>query len=90
MYSSTYQLIEHLPQDLDLPSKCTESSQVAQWVKNPPADARNPGSTAGSRRFPGEGNGNPLQYSFLGNNMDKGALWAVVHRMAKHWTRLDD
>ena len=60
MYSSTYQLIEHLPQDLDLPSKCTESSQVAQWVKNPPADARNPGSTAGSRRFPGEGIGYPL------------------------------
>ena len=90
MYSSTYQLIEHLPQDLDLTSKCTESSQVAQWVKNPPADARNPGSTAGSSRFPGEGNGNPLQYSFLGNNMDKGAWWAVVHRMAKHWTRLDD
>ena len=65
MYSSTYQLIEHLPQDLDLPPKCTEASQVAQWIKNPPADARNPGSIPGSGRFPGEGNDNPLQYSFL-------------------------
>ena len=65
MYSSTYQLIEHLPQDLDLPPKCTEASQVAQWIKNPPADAINPGSIPGSGRFPGEGNDNPLQYSFL-------------------------
>ena len=47
MYSSTYQLKEHLPQDLDLPPKCTEASQVAQWIKNPPANARNPGSIPG-------------------------------------------
>ena len=65
MYSSTYQLIEHLPQDLNLPPKCTEDSQVAQWVKNPPADARNPGSILGSEGSPGEGNDNPLQCSFF-------------------------
>ena len=37
----------------------------------------------GSRRSPGGGNGNPLQYSCLENPMDKGAWWATVHRVAK-------
>ena len=44
--------------------------------KNPPASgggARDTGSIPGSRRYPGEGNGNPLQYSFLENSMDRGA-----------------
>ena len=41
------------------------------------------GSIPGSGRFPGEGNGNPFQYSCLGNPMDKGALWATVHEVAK-------
>ena len=35
------------------------------------------------RRFPGEGNGNPLQYSCLGNPMDRGARWYIVHGVAK-------
>ena len=38
-------------------------------------------------RSPGEGNGNPLQYSCLENSMDGGAWWATVHRVAKSWTR---
>ena len=37
----------------------------------------------GSRRYPGEGNGNPLQYSCLGNPLDTGAWWATVHGVAK-------
>ena len=37
-----------------------------------------------SGRFPGEGNGSPFQYSCLGNPIDRGAWWAVVHRVAKH------
>jgi len=37
----------------------------------------------GSGRFPGEGNGNPLQYSSLENSMDRGAWWAAVHGVAK-------
>ena len=37
------------------------------------------GSVPGSGRSPGEGNGNPLQYSCLENPMDRGALWATVH-----------
>ena len=43
-----------------------------------------------SGRSPGEGNGNPLQYSCLENPMDGGAWWATVHRVAKSWTRLSN
>ena len=41
------------------------------------------GLTPGSERCPGEGNGNPLQYSCLENSMDKGAWQATVHGVAK-------
>ena len=56
------------------------SSQVALVVKNLAANAgdiRNPGSIPGSGRSPGEGNGNPLQYSYLENPMDRVAWWAA-------------
>ena len=58
-------------------------------VKNPPAsvgDVRDLGSAPGSGRSPGEGNGNLLQYSCLGNPMDRGAWWATVHWVAKSQT----
>ena len=45
------------------------------------------GSIPGSGRSPEEGNGNPLQYSCLGNPMDKGAWWATVHGVAKESDR---
>ena len=45
--------------------------------------AGDPGSIPGSGRSPGEGNGNPLQYSCLENPMDGGAWWASVHGVAK-------
>ena len=44
-------------------------------VKNPPANAGDMGSIPGLGRSPREGNGNPLQYSCLGNPMDRGARW---------------
>ena len=44
------------------------------------------GSISGSGRSPGEGNGNPLQYSCLENPMDRGAWWATVHGVAKNRT----
>ena len=44
------------------------------------------GLIPGSGRFPGEGNGNPLQYPYLGNPMDRGAWKATVHRVAKSQT----
>ena len=48
------------------------------------------GSIPGLGRSPGEGNGNPLQYSCLKNPMDKGAWWATVHGVAKTQTRLSN
>ena len=38
------------------------------------------------RQYPGEGNGHPLQYSYLQNPMDRGAWQAIVHGVAKSWT----
>ena len=46
------------------------------------------GSISGSRRSPGEGNGTSLQYSCLGNPMDRGAWWATVHEVTDSWTQL--
>ena len=48
------------------------------------------GSIPGSGRSPGEGNGNPLQYSYLENPLDGGVWWAIAHRVAKSRTRLSD
>ena len=53
-------------------------------VKNPPANAGDAGLILGSGRSPREGNGNPLQYSCLGNPMDRGARRAIVYGVAKH------
>ena len=55
-------------------------------VKNPPAnagDARNMGLIPGLGRFPGAGNGNPLQYSRLENSIDIGTWSAIVHGVTK-------
>ena len=49
-----------------------------------------PSSIPGLGRSPGEGNCNPLQYSCLGNPMDKGAWRATVHRVTKSQTQLSD
>ena len=46
------------------------------------------GSIPGSRRSPGEGNGNLLQYTCLESPLDRGAWWATVHGVAKSRTRL--
>ena len=62
-------------------------------VKNPPVNAGNTGGVGlipGSGRSPGEEHGNPLQYSCLGNPMDRGAWWAIVNGFTKTGTRLSD
>ena len=62
------------------------TSQVVLVVKNLPANAgdiRDMGSIPGLGRSPGEGNGNPLQYSCLENPMDRRAWRAVVHEVAE-------
>jgi len=48
------------------------------------------GLIPGLGRSPGEGNGNPLQFSCLENLMDGGAWWATIHGVSKSWTRLSD
>ena len=52
-------------------------------VKNLPVNAGDNGSIPGSGRSPGKGNGNTLQYSCLGNPMDRGAWWATVYEVAE-------
>ena len=67
------------------------ASQVALVVKNPPANAeaaRDTGSISSSGRSPGEGHGNPLQYSCLEYLMERGTWWATVHRVTRSRTQL--
>ena len=67
------------------------ASQVGLVVKNSPANAGDigdEGSIPGSGRSPGGGNGNPLQYSYLGNPMDRGGWQATAHRVTQSQTRL--
>ena len=62
-------------------------------VKNLPVstgDTRDVGLILGLGRYPGEGNGNPVQYSCLENSMDRGAWQATVHGVAQSQTRLSD
>ena len=59
-------------------------------VKASACNAGDLGSIPGSGSSPGEGNGNPLQYSCLENPMDRGAWWATVHGVAKSQARLRD
>ena len=58
--------------------------------KETACNAGDPGLIPGLGRSPGEGNGNPLQYSCLENSMDRGAWWATVHGVTKHQTQLRD
>ena len=62
---------------------CHWTSQVVQVVKNPPdnaGDKKDKGSIPGLERSPGGGHGNPLQYSYLENPMDRGAWRAEGHK----------
>ena len=59
-------------------------------VKNLPANAGDVGLIPGLGRSPGEGNGNPLQYSCWDNLMDRGAWQGTVNGVAKSWIRLSD
>ena len=61
---------------------------ITTVVKNVPANAGDAVSIPGLDGSPGEGNGNPLQYSCLGNPMDRGAWRATAHGVTKSGTRL--
>ena len=66
---------------------------ASQWLSGKGSDydtgdKRHTGSIPGLGRFPGEGNGNPLQCSWLGNTLDRGAWQVTVRGVTKSWTRL--
>ena len=63
---------------------------IGSEVKVSACNAGDPGLIPGSGRSPGEGNGNPLQYSCLENSMDRGAWWAIVHGITKSQAQLSD
>ena len=74
---------------MQLSSSSSSSSMVALVAKNLPVNAgdiRDSGSIPESERFPGEGNGNPLQYSCLENPMDRGASKAIVRGVTRGQT----
>ena len=59
-------------------------------INNPPdnaRDIRDVGSIPGLERYPGGGNGNPFQYSYLGNPINTGAWWVTVHGVTKSKTQ---
>ena len=62
------------------------------WLssKESSCNAGDVGSIHGLKRSPGEENGNPLQYFGLGNPMDRGAWWAIVHGVPKSQTQLSN
>ena len=73
-------------------SNCNYTTSLPWWLssKEFTGNTGDVGLIPGSERSPGEGNDNPLQYSCLGNPMDKGAWQAMVHGVAKSWTWLSD
>ena len=84
-----------LPKSISVVGKLKQSIRISEgllrWVKNPPAtlgNLRDTGLIPGSGNSPGKGNGNPPEYSFLENPMDRGAWQATVHRVEKSWMQL--
>ena len=73
------------------PKSLLSSALAGRFSKISPANAgdiRDAGLIPGLGKSPGEGNGNPLQYSCLENPIDRGAWQAIVHGVAKSWTWL--
>ena len=79
-----FEYIQHLPDFV----ACGFASLVAQMVKLSACNAGDLGSIPGLGRSPGEGNGNPLEYSCLENSMDAGTSWAIVHGVPKSCERV--
>ena len=76
---------------LEIPYKQLKGFPGSSTVKTPPARQEPQETWVQSLRredSPGERNGNPLQYSWLENSMDRGAWWAAVHGVTQSWTQL--
>ena len=67
--------VKNLPPNADFPGGSADKESIC--------NSRDLGLIPGLGRSPGEGNGNPLQYSYLENSMDRGAWWATDHGFAK-------
>ena len=67
---------------------CLINTVELKCIKESSCNLEDPGSILKSGRSPGEGNGNPLQYSCLGNPMDRRTWWAIVHGVPKSQTEL--
>ena len=65
---------------------CPRGSPGSSNSKEFACNAGDPGSIPGSGRAPGEGGGNPLQYSCLENSMDREAWWVTVYEAEMSWT----
>ena len=88
---STMEKVNHHTPPLEVDALIDWSFPGGAVVKNLPADGRDVrdvGSTPGSGRSPGVGNGKPLQCSCLENSTDRGDWQAIVHRVTKSWTGL--
>ena len=77
-----------LPPPLEAVLEGIEGFPSGSVVKNLSTNAGDMGLIPGLGRYPGGGNGNPLQYSCLENFMDRGTWRATVHRVAKNWMLL--
>ena len=89
VFSDLFYFLNERSSNIIIDSECErEGLPGGSVVKNLPASAGDTGSIPGSGRSPGEGNSNPLQYSCLGNPLDRGAWWATIHRITKSWTWL--
>ena len=71
-----------------VPTMCHIGFPHSQVGKESACSAGDPGSIPRSGRSPGEGNGDPFQYSCPENSTDRGAWWATVHGFTKSWTQL--
>ena len=75
--------VEHSFPEVNLWVSQVVLGRIPVVVRNPPASAEDIGLIPGSGRSPGEGHGNPLRDSCLGNPMDRGAWWATVYGIAR-------
>ena len=79
-----------MPKNAQTTTQLHSSHTGGSEVKVSACNVRDLGSIPGSGKSPGEENGNPLQYSCLGNSRDREACWATVHRVTKSRTPLSD
>ena len=86
-----YLLVETLLNNtLDPTTFIDISFPVGSVGKEAPCNVGDLGLIPGWGRSPGEGNGNPLQYSCLENSMDRGAWWTTFHGVTKESDRMSD